>query len=189
MNHEKCQFNKSRISFLGHIIGSHGISQDSQKTKAITDMSPPTTVTQLRRFLRMINQMNRFFLHLACSTIATTFEIWIWGPAQQEAFEKLKAEIATPRVLAHYDVTADTKISADASSYRLGAVLLQYHSDTWKPVAFASRLLTDTECRYAQIKKEALALTWTCEKFSEYVNRSNWKQTTSHCFQYLVTKA
>ena len=85
---------------------------------------------------------------------------WIWGPAHQEAFEKLKAEIATPRVLTYYDVTADTKISADACLYGLRALLLQYHSDTWKPMAFASCSLNNTECRYAQIKKEALALTW-----------------------------
>ena len=105
---------------------------------------------------------------------------WIWGPAQQEAFEKLKAEIATPRVLAHYDVTADTKISADASSYGLGAVLLQYHSDTWKPVAFVSCSLTNTECRYAQIEKEALTLTRACERFSEYVLGKQIQLETDH---------
>ena len=147
-----------------NIIGSHGISQDPQKTKAITDMSSPTAVAQLRRFLGMINQMNRFSPHLAqisqpLRELLSSKKTWIWGPAQQEAFEKLKAEIATLRVLPHYDVIADTKISADTSSYGLGAVLLQYHSDTWKPVAFASHSLTDTECRYVQIEKEALALT------------------------------
>ena len=36
----------------------------------------------------------------------------------------------------------------------------------WRPVAFA---LTETETRYAQIEKEALALTWACEKFSDYI--------------------
>jgi len=89
------------------------------------------------------------------------------GQPQVESFEKLRAEIATPRILSHYDVAADTKISADAFSYGLGAVLLQKHNGYWKPIAFASRSLTDTEQRYAQI--EALAVIWACEKFSEYV--------------------
>jgi len=48
-------------------------------------------------------------------------------------------------------------------------VLLQFHDDTWKPVVFASCSLSDTECRYAQIEKEALALTWACKRFSGYV--------------------
>ena len=58
----------------------------------------------------------------------------------------------------------------NASSYGLGAVLLQLHKDDgWRPVAFASRALTETEARYAQIEKEAFALTWACEKFSDYI--------------------
>ena len=108
----------------------------------------------------MIDQMNRFSPHLAqlsqpLRELLGSKKTWIWGSAQQEAFEKLKAEIATPRVLAHYDVTADIKISADASSYGLGAVLLQSQSDTWKPVAFTLRSLT-TSVDMLRLKKRLL---------------------------------
>ena len=38
-----------------------------------------------------------------------------------------------------------------------------------RPIFYASRSLTDTEKRYAVIKVEALAATWACEKFSDYI--------------------
>ena len=39
----------------------------------------------------------------------------------------------------------------------------------WQPVAYASRSMTETEQRYSQMEKDALALVWACEKFSDYV--------------------
>ena len=80
-----------------------------------------------------------------------------------------KAELTKPTILSLYDPGAETKLSSDASSYGLGAVLLQLHQGGWKPVVYASRSLTETERRYAQIEKEALAITSACEKFSEYI--------------------
>ena len=74
-----------------------------------------------------------------------------------------------PTTLTLYDPTAEVKVSADASSFGLGAVLLQQERGDWKPVAYASRSMTPTERRYAQIEKEALAITWACGKFSDYV--------------------
>ena len=93
----------------------------------------------------------------------------MWGPPQEQAFKQVKDELSRAVTLTHYDVAADTKVSADTSSFSLGVVLLQFHKPEWKPVAFASRTMTDTERRYAQIEKEALACTWACEKFSDYI--------------------
>ena len=55
-------------------------------------------------------------------------------------------------------------MSADASSFGVGSVMIQRQlSGEMLPVAYASRLMTDTERRYAQIEKEALATTWALE--------------------------
>ena len=53
--------------------------------------------------------------------------------------------------------------------YGIGAVLLQQSDERWVPVAYASRAMSTTESRYAQIEKEPLAIDWACEKFSSYV--------------------
>ena len=95
---------------------------------------------------------------------------FLWGPTQQDAFEELKKELSSTPVLAHYDTARKRILSADASSYELGAVLLQAQENgARKPVAYASRSMTRTEQRYAQIEKEALATTWACEKFNDFI--------------------
>ena len=83
-------------------------------------------------------------------------------------------------ILTHYDPTAEVKVSADASSFGLGAVLLQKHHNKWKPVAFASRTMTETECHYAQIEKEVLAAVWACDKFSDYLLGQTFLIETDH---------
>ena len=53
------------------------------------------------------------------------------------------------------DPAEDTKVTADVSSYNLGAVIMQRQDSQWKPIAYASRSMNETEQRYTQIKKEA----------------------------------
>ena len=68
-------------------------------------------------------------------------------------------------VLKFYDVQEEVTIQCDSSDTGIGAVLLQ----NGQPVSYASRALTDTERRYAQIKKELLAIVWSCKKFHQYI--------------------
>lgn len=111
----------------------------------------------------MINQLNKFSPNVAqlskpLRELLKSSTAWLWTPKHDEALNKLKQEISSHRVLAHYNIQANMKISADTSSYGLGAVLLRSTDETtWQPVAFTSRALSETELRYAQIEKEALA--------------------------------
>ena len=54
------------------------------------------------------------------------------GPPQELAFR----ELGMPTILALYDPEAETKLVADASSYGLGAILLQKRDSIWRPVAY-----------------------------------------------------
>ena len=64
---------------------------------------------------------------------------WVWGPAQQEAFKRLRIEMASENVLALYDPEKETTVSSDASSFGLSAVLMQKQpSGELRPVAYAS---------------------------------------------------
>ena len=106
---------------------------------------------------------------------------WHWGQAQEESLSHLKKEMTQVPVLAHYCSEKETIISADTSSYGLGAVPLQVQEDdTKKPVAYASRSMTSTEQRYAQVEKEALATTWACEKFADFVLGKEFPIETDH---------
>ena len=118
----------------------------------------------------MINQMSNFSLNIAqiskpLHDFLSTKNSWAWTTPQEESFRKLKEEISSSRVLALYDVKAETKISADASSHGFGADLLQQQSNTWCPVAFASCSLSET----VSLCPDRERGTWALEKFSEYV--------------------
>lgn len=77
--------------------------------------------------------------------------------------------IRSEPLLTFFSPDKKTKVSTDASKDGLGAVLLQEDEGAWRPVAYASRSMTATECRYAQIEKECLGLAFGCEKFHTYI--------------------
>ena len=76
---------------------------------------------------------------------------------------------------------AETKLTTDASPFGLGAILEQKQFDgKFKPIAFASRSLSDVERRYSQTEKEGLGIVWGCEKFQLYWVGTNFELLTDH---------
>ena len=133
----------------------------------------------------MVNQLGKFTPNLAqlsqpLREVLGKNSTRVWGPSQSEAFSLVKEELSKPTTFALYDPEAPTKVSADASSYGLGAVLMQETESRCRPVAYASRSMSDTEQRYAQIEKEALAITWACETFSDYILGKSITIETDH---------
>jgi hypothetical protein len=88
--------------------------------------------------------------------------------------------ISSP-VLAHYDHELPVKLTVDSSSYALGAVLSHIYSDrSERPVAFASRVLSDSECKFPQIEKEGLAIIFGIQKFYDYLYGRKFILETDH---------
>ena len=85
---------------------------DPAKTSALAQMVRPQSITELRRFMGMVNQLGKFTPNLA-----EFKKEWILGPHQEESFYQIKAELTKPTVLAIYDPEASLKISSDASAY------------------------------------------------------------------------
>ena len=159
---------------------------DPDKIQAIKEIKVPTNVSKLRRFLGMVTYLSKFSPNLSQKVkplrdLLSTKNEWVWDKCQEDAFVQIKQELSNTPVLALYDPSKETIVSADASSYGLGAVLTQKQDNQqWKPVAYASRSLTPTEQKYAQIEKEALGITWACERFGEYLIGMQFEIQTDH---------
>ena len=65
LNPEKCEYRNSEITFLGHIISKDGVRTDDSKIAAMVNMTEPTDVAELRRYLGMVNYLGRYLPHLS----------------------------------------------------------------------------------------------------------------------------
>ncbi|PIK54404.1 hypothetical protein BSL78_08722 [Apostichopus japonicus] len=155
LNKAKCQFGLSKIKYLGHVLTAEGVQIDDGKIEAVVNMPKPQCKKDVERFLGMVTYITKLIPNL--STVAAPLRqllckdvTWQWLENHENAFIQLKKLVTTTPILCYYDVSKPVTLSVDASQSGLGAVLLQDD----KPVAYASRALTETEKAYAQIEKE-----------------------------------
>ena len=94
---------------------------------------------------------------------------WKWTNECQLAFQQLKNSVTSAPVLAHFSTMAVPCVTFDASGTALGAVLSQYQDGQERPVAFASRALTDTEKKDSVAERKALACIRAAERWHIYL--------------------
>ena len=99
-----------------------------------------------------------------------------WTPSHKNAFQKTKDVICKEVTLSYFDPAAETVVQVDASSRGVGAVLLQHD----KPIAFASKSLSECERRYANIEREMLAVVFGCERFHTFVYGKRFTVESDH---------
>ena len=101
---------------------------------------------------------------------------WQWEKEQQKAFDELKRVFTTRPVLVVPDLDKEFRVEADASNYATGGVLsMKGSNELWRPVAFISKSLSDTERNYEIHNKEMLAVVKCLEAWRHFLEGAMMK--------------
>jgi reverse transcriptase-like protein len=186
---KKCAFKQEEIDYLGVIIGQGTLKMDPKKIQGVVDWFPPTTVTEVRRFLGFTGYYQYFIPNY--SKIARPLLdlmkkalTWHWGPEQMKAFETLKTLMCCRPVLIQPNFNKCFYLQTNTSAYGVGAILSQVAGpdpDTknnlspknFKPklhlVAYYSTTFTPTERNYNIYKRELLAVMKSLTHWRHYL--------------------
>lgn len=181
INESKCSIGKQAVTFLGFNLAETGWRIEDEKIKAIKHFRKPENQEEVRSFLGLINYIDRFIPHRADKTwrlrALAKSDHFCWSDEINEEFEYLRSSAWKKiKTLGYYNQKDETELYVDASPNGLGAVLVQYDDDS-KPrvIACASKALSPAEQKYPHTQKEALAMVWGVERFSNYLMSSTFK--------------
>ena len=171
LNSKKCRIRQEEVPYVDHVLSKDGLKPDPEKIRAVQEMQPPQNTKELKTILGFMQYIAKFMMANMASVSAPLREllekqvVWHWKHEQEAIFQKLKQMASSTPVLGYYDPSKPLTLSVDASSKGLGAVLFQ----DGKPLAYASRALTPTQQRYAQIEKQTLAIVYGAQKFHQFI--------------------
>ena len=169
LNDTKEVAEEPKITFMGHLLTENGISPDPAKVTAIRNMPAPTDISAVRRLCGTVQYLARFIPNLAqhlepMRVLTRKNADWNWTPECQQAFENIKSLITEDAKLAYFDMNKELCLQVDSSQSGVGCFL---HQDG-RPIEYASKTLTDTQRRWAQIEKELLSVVIGLERFNQY---------------------
>ena len=150
------------------------------------DCKYPNNRAELISFLGGVQYYSRYIPNLSSiveplNRLRSSSVKWTFGKAECIAFDKLKKELASERILSIYDPTKALKLDTDASKYGLGAALSQIDENgNERPIEFISRTLSKSERNYSQIEKEPLAIVWSIKRLHRYLFAKPFTLVTDH---------
>lgn len=170
----KCEWMKSEVKLLGHVISSKGILPNPEKVRAVREAVAPRSKTELRSFLGLASYLRRFVPHFSV-LVAPLVDLlaknakFVWAESQEESFQLLREIVSEYVLLTAPAGTGKFVLTVDASSYGIGAVLMQEQGDDYEILEFASCKLTPAQRKWDTREREAYAIVWSAKRFADYI--------------------
>ncbi|GBG71210.1 hypothetical protein CBR_g8513 [Chara braunii] len=195
INAKKCEWAKTQVLYLGHVLDGDGIKPEDSKIATIRDWPTPRTLTELRSFLGLANYYRKFVRNF--STIAAPLRrllkkeaIWQWDKDCTFALKKLKRALIEYPVLKVADPSLPFVVTTDASQYGIGAVLQQDDDNGYRPVEFMSARMLCEKVATSTYERELYALRQTLDHWKHYLLGRHFKVYSDHeTLRWLKTQA
>ena len=186
----KLQLGTGEVNYLGYnIIRGKGIRAGQAKTEAIRNWQFPKTLTEVKQFLGLCSFFRRTIPDYAATAAPLTsltkkvsgYEKGELSEEAKESFTQLKGKLVSRPCLAPVDFNREFILTTDASQKGIGVILSQKGADGLeRPCAYASRVLTGSEQKWAPTVQEHLAMLWGCRKFKPYLVGKEFVIRTDH---------
>lgn len=196
----KSKFAEREVEYLGYTINKDGIHPTADRVKAIIEFEKPKNISELRRYLGIINFYHRFIKD-AAAILAPLNKYLIgakkhdkrpveWTQEAEEAFQASKNRLSENTLLVHPKENAKLILKTDASNVNVGAVLEQEQNGEHKPLGFFSKKLSETQQRYSTYDRELLAIYLTLKFFRHFAEGQDVTVLTDHRpLQYAFSQA
>ena len=190
----KCEFFRSSVSFLGHVVSADGVGMEADKVKAVRDWPIPTSVHDIRSFLGLAGYYRRFVRNFSAiaaplSDLVRHDRKWEWTEVQQQAFDALKSALTNGPTLLTPDETLPYVVKTDASGFAIGAELCQDQGKGLQPIAYLSKKMNAAERNYPVHEQELLAVVCALREWRHYLHGQPFTVLTDHnSLQHLHTQ-
>ena len=183
----KCSFGKTKLQYLGHIIGSGQVAVPEHRVTALAQYEKPKSKKTLRSFLGCVSYYRKFINNysdmsalLTPATSVSAPKVVVWTDAMDKAFEMLKVSLSNNVILTIPSISDTYTLHTDASGFGIGACLHVIREGQELPVAFYSRQLQGAEKNYSITELETLAIVASLKHFEYYVYGTTLSIFTDH---------
>ena len=196
LKRSKCDFMKTQIQYLGHLISSNGIQPLPEKLRSIKNMPAPRSPKEVNQFLGLAGYYHKFVPRLSdlsrpLTRLTRKDVLFEWTKECQACFKLLKEKLCTYPILWYPDLNKPYVLFTDASKYGWAGVLMQpyeeinesdqltasVHLSRWKtvyhPVSYISGLFRGSQLNWAALMKEAYAIYMLVRKLSFYLTNAD----------------
>ena len=194
----KTRIGAARVEFLGHIISQDGVRPNDDKIAALTCMSMPRDIKQLRSLLGGLSYYRNFLPNMSkrvrpITALLKKGATFGFTPPIEETVRALLAELAAPPicVFPDWDAVIDKsrpfRLHCDASTDGLGATLKQEQPDgSIHPIVYISRATLANEQNWTPMELEAGCVVWSIRRFCHYLFSVFFLIFTDHeCLQQI----
>jgi len=188
---KKCNLFMREVVYLGHVVSPVGICTDPSKIEVIQSWPTPKDAGDVRSGLGMFGYYRKFVKDYSkkakpLTRLTEKSVEFVWGKAEEEAWQLLKDELVKAPILAYPDPKKAFILDTDASGYGIGAVLSQVQEGREKVIAYGSRTMSKEEKNYCVTRKELLAVVYFVKQYRHYLYGHRFLVRTDHgALQYL----
>ena len=188
LNLSKCEFFKTQVSFLGHVISESGMATDPEKVAKVRDWPVPRTKKELSSFLGLCSYFRKYVKDFAVIA-SPLFDLtrkdvpFQWSPGADDAFTRLKKALCDAPVVGFPrfgEGAGEFVLDCDASNEGIGAVLLQEQDGEQRAISYSSHRLSRAQKNYSTTKKELLACVTFVQEFGHYLKGKQFLLRTDH---------